>query len=167
MITVPYEADLAVELLKSHPIDKVMGRYLLDGDDATIGFDEDDIHCLIDGVPVGKAHAFTKFVRKQKEAYVAFRSGFADIGVELLLITGRFQKNGPDGRPLFASYMLSLFKEGKPGFLNVQEPLFEWEDAAFPGPTSAVKVPRWKKVFRRTPEALSEKTIYLAYPTHL
>lgn len=150
MITVPYEADLAVELLKSYPIDKVMGRYLLDGDDATIGFDGDEIHCLIDGVPVGKAHSFSKFVRKQKEAYDAFRSGFAEIGVELLLITGRFRKNGPEGKPLFASYMLSLFRDGKPGFLNVEAPLFEWEEAAFPGPSSVVKVPRWKKANLRS-----------------
>ena len=84
------------------------------------------------GKVVAKTHPFAKFVRANKDWFLGLCESLKEKGLELALITGRFLKNGPDEEPLFASYVMVIFRNGYVNIFNVFFPMFEWEQRAFP-----------------------------------
>lgn len=130
--TVPLSLPDAVERLAKKGERTLSGRFLLKGEDATIDFRDGEMFCLMKGEVVAKWHPFARFVRANKDGLLALYENFKGIGLELVLITGRFNKNGPEDEPLFASYIIFVFDKERVKFLNVYCPMFEWEQQAFP-----------------------------------
>lgn len=131
-MTVPLTFSDAMARLSVKKDRTLSGRFILKGEDATIYFRNGRMFRMMNGKAVAKTHPFARFVRANKDGFLALCESLKEKGLELALITGRFLNNGPDNEPLFAPYAMILVHNGYVKLFNVFCPMFDWEQHAFP-----------------------------------